>query len=211
MVDSECSVRATAHCGAHTRTQTHTPRLLTYSTPPPSPATWQPPTQVLKATSYSASARSTRARRHRRRRRWHSTTNQRSHAHHRYMLYSLPRVSLDGAAARTVPPPPWPDPYPYPTSTANPDPRRYEWIALQEDCEAAFKMGRLKYRPTFVRVKFEDLEDDLEWLDKSGKVRYVPSHHPSNACFAGWGAPPLAGRLLKFLPLVPLQLLATAA
>eukprot|EP00618_Florenciella_parvula_P001678 CAMPEP_0119480912 /NCGR_PEP_ID=MMETSP1344-20130328/9508_1 /TAXON_ID=236787 /ORGANISM="Florenciella parvula, Strain CCMP2471" /LENGTH=307 /DNA_ID=CAMNT_0007515267 /DNA_START=84 /DNA_END=1007 /DNA_ORIENTATION=- len=49
---------------------------------------------------------------------------------------------------------------------------KYEWIALQEDCEAAFKMGRLKYRPTFVRVKFEDLVDDLEWLDKSGKVRY---------------------------------------
>ena len=50
---------------------------------------------------------------------------------------------------------------------------RYEWTALQEDCDIAVRQGRLKYRPTFLRSKFEDMSEEIgEWLSKEGKVRY---------------------------------------
>ena len=50
---------------------------------------------------------------------------------------------------------------------------RYEWTALQEDCDAAVRQDRLKYRPAFQRVKLKNMEEEIgDWLSKEGKVRY---------------------------------------
>ena len=97
------------------------------------------------------------------------------------------------------------------TPTPTPLILRWEWTALIEDCDEAYRKGLLKFRPTFVRIKFEDMEEEIsDWLNKSGRVRYVQSHHLFNtrAAFAGWG-PALPAGFLPRLPL-PLRLLASA-
>jgi len=48
-----------------------------------------------------------------------------------------------------------------------------EWTALQADLDKGFKDGKLAERPKNSRVALEDLEEELEWVNKGGKVRYV--------------------------------------
>jgi len=48
-----------------------------------------------------------------------------------------------------------------------------EWTALQADLDKGFKDGKLAERPKNSRVALEDLEEELEWVNKGGKVRYI--------------------------------------
>jgi len=38
---------------------------------------------------------------------------------------------------------------------------KYEWTVIQEDCDKAFQNGTLKFRPTFIRLKFEKFEEEV--------------------------------------------------
>ena len=50
-----------------------------------------------------------------------------------------------------------------------------EWSARQADLDKGFKDGKLEERPKNSRVALEDLEEELEWVNKAkgGKVRYI--------------------------------------
>ena len=73
---------------------------------------------------------------------------------------------------------------------------KYEWIALQEDCDVSYKNKTLKYRPTFVRIKFDDMEEEIgDWLEKKGKVRHAAARGTLYATRrAGRRAPPPCAR-----------------
>ena len=38
---------------------------------------------------------------------------------------------------------------------------KYEWTALMEDCDKAFGNKTLKYRPTFIRLQFDNFEEEV--------------------------------------------------
>ena len=38
---------------------------------------------------------------------------------------------------------------------------KYEWTALIEDCDKAVKNGTLKHRPTFIRLPFDQFEEEV--------------------------------------------------
>ena len=53
-----------------------------------------------------------------------------------------------------------------------------EWSARQADLDKGFKDGKLAERPKNSRVALEDLEEELEWVNKDGKVRYNCGERP---------------------------------
>ena len=49
----------------------------------------------------------------------------------------------------------------------------HERPPIQEDLDQGFQDGKLVERPKPLRIALEDLQEELEWVTRAGKVRYI--------------------------------------
>ena len=62
---------------------------------------------------------------------------------------------------------------------------RHEWTCLQEDINQGVESNKIKVRPKWVQVEFDDLEEEMEWADKKPNRVVIICSCPSRVSGVG--------------------------